>query len=432
MAAGAGQKIESTDFNNIYNIINPILGRSFGLGVKGYDGTPSSAQVAQYAKITASQWTALRADISRVRGHQTGTDYLNSPTVQAGSLTIPNQSATFNATLSGTTLTTNTVVGEILTGAVVTGTNVPATTTIVSQTSGTTRGAGVYVVSTNTGNIGVAIAMTSKLYQRITETDRAAYNTMATACNTFIGTDTGFNPPSFIPSNRRTDVNVFAPSSRYRYTTLWNTIISHTVTFSFPTEASATSPAVGAHTTMRAFFNTGGQILFSSIFTPTTTNPKNTSWQNILSAMGTIRFGYSAISAGANTASSSNTIAAYGFSNLPATDTQIYSRALIFSNTVPADGNYYPNQFRIVARKEINSASSGFDKLIFTIEYRDDAAADTPPTPANIIGLGETPIDEMVNGTLDSYVSYQYASNASYIAVTPPTTAYAGTNWTAV
>jgi hypothetical protein len=431
MAAGAGQKIESTDYNNIYNIINPILGRSFGLGVKGYDGTPNSSQVAQYAKITASQWNSLRSDISRVRGHQTGTDYLNSPTVQAGSLTIPNQSASFSATLSGTTLTTSSVTGEILVGAVVTGVNVPATTTIVSQTSGTTRGAGVYVVSTTTGNIASLTAMVSTLYQRITETDRAAYNTMATACNTFIGTDSGFNPPSFIPSNRRTDVNVFTPSSRYRYTALWNTVINHTVTFSFPTEASATSPSVGAHSTMRAFFNTGGQILFSSIFAPTTTNPKNTSWQNILSAMGTIRFGYSAITASANTASSSNTIGAYGFSNLPATNTEIYSRTLIFSNTVPSDGNYYPNKFRILGRKEINSGSSGFDKLIFTIEYRDDAGADTPPTPYNP-ALGETPVDELVNGTLDSYVSFQYASNTSYIAVTPPTYAYAGTNWTAV
>jgi hypothetical protein len=56
----------------------------------------------------------------------------------------------FTGTGSGTNLTTTSVTGIIKVGDTVTGTGVPAGTTIVSQTSGTTGGAGVYVTSAAT------------------------------------------------------------------------------------------------------------------------------------------------------------------------------------------------------------------------------------------------------------------------------------------
>jgi hypothetical protein len=58
--------------------------------------------------------------------------------------------ATFTATGSGTNLTTTAVTGVISIGDTISGTGVPAGTTIVSQTSGTTGGAGVYVTSVAT------------------------------------------------------------------------------------------------------------------------------------------------------------------------------------------------------------------------------------------------------------------------------------------
>lgn len=58
--------------------------------------------------------------------------------------------AAFTGTGSGTNLTTTSVTGIIKVGDTVTGTGVPAATTIVSQTSGTTGGAGVYVTSAAT------------------------------------------------------------------------------------------------------------------------------------------------------------------------------------------------------------------------------------------------------------------------------------------
>lgn len=55
--------------------------------------------------------------------------------------------ATFTATASGTNLTVTAVTGVISIGETISGTGVTAGTTIVSQTSGTTGGAGVYVTS---------------------------------------------------------------------------------------------------------------------------------------------------------------------------------------------------------------------------------------------------------------------------------------------
>lgn len=58
--------------------------------------------------------------------------------------------ATFTATGSGVNLTVTSVTGVITPGDTISGTGVPVGTTIVSQTSGTTGGAGVYVTSVAT------------------------------------------------------------------------------------------------------------------------------------------------------------------------------------------------------------------------------------------------------------------------------------------
>jgi hypothetical protein len=67
------------------------------------------------------------------------------------------QSATFSGTGSGTNLTTTAVTGTIRVGDKITGTGVPASTYIVSQTSGATGGAGVYVTSNATTSAADAL-----------------------------------------------------------------------------------------------------------------------------------------------------------------------------------------------------------------------------------------------------------------------------------
>lgn len=79
-----------------------------------------------------------------------GTYTVNQPQTVAG--------ATFTGTGSGTNLTASAVTGTINIGDVISGTGVPAGTTIASQTSGTTGGAGVYVTSGATTSSGASLA----------------------------------------------------------------------------------------------------------------------------------------------------------------------------------------------------------------------------------------------------------------------------------
>lgn len=79
-----------------------------------------------------------------------GTYTVSNPQTIAG--------ATFTGTGSGTNMTASAVSGTIGVGDVISGTGVPAGTTILSQTSGTPGGAGVYVTSGATTSSGNAIS----------------------------------------------------------------------------------------------------------------------------------------------------------------------------------------------------------------------------------------------------------------------------------
>lgn len=65
--------------------------------------------------------------------------------------------ASFTGTGSGTNLTTTSVTGIIKVGDLLAGTGVPAGTTVLSQTSGTAGGAGVYVTSAATTSSGASL-----------------------------------------------------------------------------------------------------------------------------------------------------------------------------------------------------------------------------------------------------------------------------------
>jgi len=81
--------------------------------------------------------------------------------------------ATFTGTGSGTNLTTTSVTGLISVGDTVSGSGVPANTTIVSQTSGTTGGAGVYVTSNATTSSSASLATASTVLDVTVDTDHA-------------------------------------------------------------------------------------------------------------------------------------------------------------------------------------------------------------------------------------------------------------------
>lgn len=83
ISAGSDQ-----DFNNIQALVATVLGPpTDGAPRFGYNQTVSSSQVAVGNKVTLSQWSLLRDDMIKARGHQTGS------TSEANNITLPTTSS---------------------------------------------------------------------------------------------------------------------------------------------------------------------------------------------------------------------------------------------------------------------------------------------------------------------------------------------------
>lgn len=100
-------------------------------------------------------WAKLAGDNAAVIGSAIYADYSNGDVcavaAPAGASVTASMGATFTASGSGTNLTVSAVTGKITVGETLgTTTGITAGTTIVSQTSGTPGGAGVYVTSAAT------------------------------------------------------------------------------------------------------------------------------------------------------------------------------------------------------------------------------------------------------------------------------------------
>lgn len=177
---------------------------------------------------------------------------------------------------------------------------------------------------------------------------------------------------------------------------VWNTSVQQTVTAEWPTADDA-----------RYFWNTGGEIWFSSDFVPRIAGQKNTTWVTMLLNMGIIKIRHNTtICTGTGVPITS------GFYTLGASD------SLIFQKDAPPAGLYALNKFYILAR--VDSVTDR-KKIIFTIVWDDASMA---PVSAPDPGFG---IDEQVDGTLTSYVEYNRAtgSNVAVPPVTGATTAIA-------
>lgn len=103
---------------------------------------------------TLDDVTGMVADGTNITIFGTGTGGAGTYTVN----NPQNVGATFTGSGSGTNLTTSSVTGTIAIGQTVFGAGVPASTTIISQTSGPTGGAGVYVTSGATTSSSAALA----------------------------------------------------------------------------------------------------------------------------------------------------------------------------------------------------------------------------------------------------------------------------------
>ena len=181
-------------------------------------------------------------------------------------------------------------------------------------------------------------------------------------------------------------------------TTNWNGTVTHvfTVTFSNSNER-------------RYFFNSGGEIRFSASQSGGS-GAKSLDWRALLSAMGTIKFGYTA-----TTATGTGTTTNIGNYDLDGTYQTIFTKN--------GSGNYAENDYNIQARVDAAGNASTPAVLRFRIEFRDDDTGDqvlpgSNPGIDGIIVPGPA-VDEDVNGTLTSTIQ-QLRATGSNVSVTSP------------
>jgi len=216
---------------------------------------------------------------------------------------------------------------------------------------------------------GLGIATTSLL---VDDAFVNTFKTFATTCNTNRLT---------IATNQGT-VETLSGAGQTR-TTSWNGVVSHTITITFASSNAA-----------RHFFNAGGEIRFSGSRSGGSTTNKNTSWTNLLSDMGVIKFGsYGTTYTGTGAAGGYPTtgIGWYGLTT---------SYQTVFVKPAAA-GVYLENDYNIQVRK--NAADNTATVLTFEIQFRDDDSGDPPitPLPKGAIVGG---VDENIDGTLTSTV----------------------------
>lgn len=121
-------------------------------------GTTLTVTVATSGTIAVGQ-TLVDTTGALIEG--TTITALGSGSGGTGTYTISNTQnigATFTGNGSGTNLTASAVTGTIVVGDTVVGTGVPSGTTVISQTSGTPGGAGIYVTSHSTTSSGDALS----------------------------------------------------------------------------------------------------------------------------------------------------------------------------------------------------------------------------------------------------------------------------------
>lgn len=178
-------------------------------------------------------------------------------------------------------------------------------------------------------------------------------------------------------------------------TTAWAGVVDHVVTVTF---ASADA--------RRHFFNAGGEIRFTADLDPAASNGKNNDWNNLLAAMGTVKFKSNNCTSDGSAPGTS-----FDIGNFELTD----SYQLVFQKD--GTGVYAENDYNISAKENSTTV------LEFRIQFRDDDAGDDTDD-ANQDGA-INPIDEDVTGTLDSVVGERLPTGTR-VSLTSPT--FATTN----
>jgi len=173
--------------------------------------------------------------------------------------------------------------------------------------------------------------------------------------------------------------------------TNWNGTIIHDVTFTW---SSANA--------VKAFFNAGGKLVFSSSLSYTGTEAKTLDWKAMCAAPGTVTMNHIDVTK----SGTGGTLTSDGYYDLTTTARYIIAK----TGTNP----YSENDYQIEARSITNGVR-------IRMIYRDDDAGDKTGTgPA---------VDENVKGTLTSAMSYIRPTGTN-VQVDAPTIADGGTTTT--
>lgn len=170
----------------------------------------------------------------------------------------------------------------------------------------------------------------------------------------------------------------------------WNGTIYHEATVTFQaytvTNGDGSTTTITASDHRRAFFNAGGEILFSASLA-SGANAINNDWRNLLNSVGTVRLGYTTTSNG-----SEGTL--IGHADLTT------SYQTIFTKTA---SSYSENDFTIQAKEDTNDGPV----LRFRIYFNDDKG----PNPN---------FDEAVTPRTTSTVQINRPSNTNSVDVNKP------------
>jgi hypothetical protein len=199
--------------------------------------------------------------------------------------------------------------------------------------------AGATISDTNTNDIiNAAQDIATYVGASVTVSDVAnAGSIQETDLNTIQSTITNAYNNRFSASSSYLSTEAKIDSTR---TSSWNTSVTHNFTVDFTSDSHA-----------KEFFNAGGKITFSASRSGGATNDQNTDWTNLLSAMGTIKMGYTSV-----TASSGSNTGSRGFYDLTSSMQEIYIKT--------GSGSYSSNYYQISASYASASGTISFQVVM--------------------------------------------------------------------
>ena len=238
-------------------------------------------------------------------------------------------------------------------------------------------------------------------YQDITD-----FTTIANAVMAFNHTSTDFDSSSFTTALLRTSGGVSCTSTRNGTTNPWGTgaatTITHRVTVDF-----------GTHNNFLYFISAGGELRFDASLTGGTSGTANTKdwdWAQILSSMGTIRFGRVGSNWRTESVSGTGTGSSVSVISTGAVPTTVIFTKQGGVSTAAAptlDTVYDNNQYRIKA--STNNAFASATQLIFQMEFDDADAGSGGQSEGFFPGT-----DEQVTGNVTSNV-YTYTPSSDFV-----------------